>query len=232
MTQTGRPVWLTVLLLGLCAVLILIFILLGNWQIRRLAWKTDLIEQVESRAYGDPVPVPAEFDPDAHSYLRVTVTGRFDMEKQVLVKAVTGLGPGYWVMVPLLTGREAIWINRGFVPADERDSDGWVAPAIPVTGLLRPTEPEGTLLERNDAVDGRWVSRDVQALSQTVGLSVTAPFFIDADPSGGASAWPRGGLTQLGFRNTHLSYALTWYAMAALLFGAVTCLGLGWLRRT
>ena len=46
-------------------------------------------------------------------------------------------------------------------------------------------------------------------------------YFIDADHMEAEDAWPRGGLTQVKFRNSHLSYALTWYAMAALFLGAM-----------
>ena len=41
-----------------------------------------------------------------------------------------------------------------------------------------------------------------------------APYFIDAgEPKTG---WPRGGLTVVAFRNSHLVYALTWFGLAAL----------------
>lgn len=53
-----------------------------------------------------------------------------------------------------------------------------------------------------------------------------AGYFIDADQQGTPDAWPRGGLTIIDFRNSHLSYALTWYAMALLLVA-----GMGWAIR-
>ena len=45
-----------------------------------------------------------------------------------------------------------------------------------------------------------------------------APYFIDAEAQTGADAagWPRAGMTVVSFRNNHLSYALTWFALAAL----------------
>ena len=46
-------------------------------------------------------------------------------------------------------------------------------------------------------------------------------YFIDAEASATDRGWPRGGLTRLTFRNTHLAYALTWYAMAALFLVAM-----------
>jgi len=211
-----RPGWVRVLLLALSAVLIVIFILLGNWQMRRLAWKLDLIEAVESRAFGAPVAVPDRFDTQKHAYLRVTLDGAYASDNAVLVKAVTELGPGFWVMSPLQTPEGIIWINQGFVPPDRRLQAEWPAQPTTVIGLLRPTEAGGTLLERNDPDAGRWVSRDTAALSHALGLGETLPYFVDAEHTGAPDGWPRGGLTVVQFRNSHLVYALTWYAMAIL----------------
>ncbi|MEM0936243.1 MAG: SURF1 family cytochrome oxidase biogenesis protein [Pseudomonadota bacterium] len=220
--KRGRSLWVNLTLLALAAALFVTLIGLGNWQMRRLDWKRDLIEAVETRAYGVPVPPPSgAVSAEAHAYLRVALRGTFRHEHTQRVKAVTELGPGYWVLVPLDTGDRSVWINRGFVPQG-LSAVAMTAPLAEadVTGLLRITEPDGTLLEKNDPGAARWVTRDVAALSAAAELSKVAPFFVDADHSGAAKAWPRGGLTQVAFRNSHLSYALTWYGMAGLfLFG-------------
>lgn len=215
-----RPLWVRMLLIGLCFALIVVLIGLGNWQLRRLSWKRDLIAAVEARAFGAPAETPTEFGPDLHAYLRVRVAGT-PVDVNVLVKAVTELGPGHWVMSPLETDDHILWVNRGFVSSQSGAGTSWTALPETVEGLLRPTEPNGTFLERNDPPSGRWVSRDTQAMSDAHGLGRTPPYFIDADHIGRPEAWPRGGLTIVTFRNTHLSYALTWYAMALLLFGAL-----------
>lgn len=213
-----RPFWVTALLLGLSAFALVVFVLLGNWQIKRLYWKLDLIAAVDARAFGAPSPLPEQFDPDQHGYLRVAVDGRFLPEHSYLIKAVTDLGPGYWVMQPMETDTGLLWVNRGFVPNGQKSPAGWADAQTPVRGLLRPTEPGGTLLEQNLPDQNRWVSRDVAALSQDADLPEPLPYFIDQD-STDAVGWPRGGLTVIKFTNNHLSYALTWYAMA-LLFAA------------
>ena len=52
-------------------------------------------------------------------------------------------------------------------------------------------------------------------------LGATAPYFIDSDASPNPGGLPVGGLTVVRFRNSHLSYALTWFALAAGLALAV-----------
>lgn len=220
LSDTTRPLWLTIALLGAAALLVASFISLGNWQMRRLHWKTSLIEAVETRAFGAPVALPPSFDADRHEYLRAEAAGT-PIEAHLRVKAVTDLGPGYWVMSPMQTERGILWINRGFVTPDRKAPEEWQPMPGSVSGLLRPSVPGGTMMERNDPAANRWVSRDTAAMSAALGLGPTLPYFVDADHIGPAQSWPRGGMTILKFRNTHLSYALTWYAMAALFAAAL-----------
>ncbi|HWU63235.1 MAG TPA: SURF1 family protein [Ensifer sp.] len=202
------------------------FIALGIWQVERLSWKLDLIARVDARVHAPAVSVPDEVSWSAvnaasDEYRHVTASGRFVHDKSALVYASTERGPGFWVLTPLQTEKGAIvYVNRGWVPSDRKDAagraEGNPEGAVQVTGLLRITEPGGTLLRSNDPADGRWYSRDVEAMGTTAGLSRVAPFFIDADDTPNPGGLPVGGLTIIRFPNSHLSYALTWFAMAAL----------------
>src|SRR5690606_39408901 len=106
------------------AVLIAGFSALGVGQVQRLAWKQELIRQVDTRIHAHPVPAPgpASFDAvtrEADQYRRVTASGRFLHDREARVKAVTDLGPGFWVVTPLADARGfTVLINRGFVPAE------------------------------------------------------------------------------------------------------------------
>jgi surfeit locus 1 family protein len=206
------------------------FTALGIWQLERRTWKLELIHQVEQRVLAAPVPTPA---PDAWPrinanddvYKRVSVDGRFMYDRETLVRAATELGTGYWVLIPLRTDTGVTFlVNRGFVSPERRDPatrrDGNPTGSVHVTGLMRMTEPKGSFLQANDPAADRWYSRDVSAIAAERGLSNTAPFFIDADASPNPGGWPVGGLTVITFPNNHLSYALTWLALAFLAGGA------------
>ena len=205
------------------------FTALGVWQLERRAWKLDLIARVEAHLAAAPVPAPGPFtSPDlgpADAYTRVEATGRFLNERETPVLAVTDFGAGYWILTPLETPHFTVLVNRGFVPPDRRDPatrpEGQPAAPVTVTGLLRLSEPKGGFLRSNDPAKGRWYSRDVAAIAEARGLSgPVAPYFIDADATPNPGGLPRGGLTVVRFRNAHLGYALTWFALAA---------GLAWL---
>ena len=200
---------LAALSLGLLA---LGFVALGVWQVERRAWKLRLIAAVDARAQAAPVAAPMTADAEDDSYRHVRVTGRF-VGRDTLVQAVTARGPGFWVLAPLATrGGWTVLVNRGFVPDERRIARP--AGETSVTGLLRITEPGGGFLRANDPAAGRWYSRDVAAIARARGLTRVVPYFVDAEA--GPPGYPVGGLTVVAFRNNHLVYALTWFALAGL----------------
>ena len=116
-----------------------------------------------------------------------------------------------------------VLVNRGFVPADRRDrtarAEGETPGTTGITGLLRISEPVGAFLRSNDPPGDRWFSRDVAAIAAAQQLTDVAPYFIDADATPNPGGLPIGGLTVVSFRNSHLVYALTWFALAAMSAG-------------
>ena len=226
--SASRAKWL--LLPALCVTLFLLFTALGIWQIERLAWKLDLIARVDQRIHASPraVPAPGQWsalDPQAIEYSHVTATGSFRHDQETLVDALTERGAGYWVLTPLVTRAGTILVNRGFVPSDRSDrrtrAVGNINGPVTITGLVRLSEPRGRVFRRNNPAANRWYSRDVVAIANARGMDAVAPFFIDADAAANPGGLPIGGLTVVTFRNAHLVYALTWFALAALSLGGL-----------
>ena len=198
---------------------IALFLALGIWQVQRLSWKRALIAQVDARLAAAPVPAPGPAAwrgiGDRDAYTRVVVQGHYLTGQDTYTQALTEAGAGYWLLTPLATtGGWIVLVNRGFVPTAARGQIAPLPDPTRVSGLLRVAEPDGGFLRANDPAADRWHSRDVAAIAEKRGLARTAPYFIDADAGG--SGWPRGGMTVVRFRNSHLVYALTWFGLAAL----------------
>lgn len=191
------------------------FLSLGVWQLQRRVWKLNLIATVEARLHAPPVAAPPTAD-QTDAYRRVTAEGRFRNARETFVQAVTERGPGFWVLTPLVGPTFTVLVNRGFVPAEKRADHDRPEGPVRVTGLIRVTEPGGAFLRSNDPATDRWYSRDVAAIAKAKGLGPVAPYFIDADATPNPGGYPVGGLTVVAFRNSHLSYALTWFALAIL----------------
>lgn len=208
------------------ALLAVLGLALGTWQVQRLFWKLDLIERTNQRVQAAPVtpPPPGEWsliNAADYEYRHVRTSGTLLNDRETLVQAVTERGPGFWVVTPLVQADgTTVLINRGFVPADRRDptsrAQAQVGTPVEITGLLRMTEPAGGFLRSNDPAGDRWYSRDVAAIASARNLENTAPYFIDADATANPGGFPIGGLTVIQFRNSHLTYALTWYVLALM----------------
>ena len=96
----------TFLFLLLTAVAFVGFVALGVWQVKRLAWKEDLIARVDARVHAEAVIAPSQPDwpsvsEDSHEYLHVSVSGQYRPGAVALVSAATQEGQGYWVMAQI-----------------------------------------------------------------------------------------------------------------------------------
>jgi surfeit locus 1 family protein len=222
---------------------VVMLVALGNWQIRRLAWKEALIAAVETRSHAPPVDAPAEaewphLDPADYEYRRVRLAGAFQRDKQALVfRALADPhgrygGQGYLVLTPLrLADGSLVLVDRGFVPdADKAAADDVGGGQTSVSGLMRASEARNWFTPADDPAKGLWFTRDVSAIAAAEGLTRVAPFIVDADAGADPDALPEGGETLLAFPNNHLSYALTWYGLAAALIGVFVAFAASRLR--
>jgi surfeit locus 1 family protein len=199
-----------------------VFVALGVWQLYRLNWKLHLIAQTQAAVHAAPIDPAAlpRGDIAPLTYHRLAMTGFYAVQATTLVTGTSGLGTGYWEMVPLVgyDGR-TVMINRGFLPEGSKlDPARAAVPTGPVhvEGLLRPTEPHAFLRSNQPAQD-RWYSRDVAAIAARHGVTVDPRLFIDSwtETPRQADA-PTPGLTVIEFPNNHLGYALTWFTMAIM----------------
>jgi len=214
-------------LLALLAFVTITTSCLGIWQIQRLGWKKALIARVETRVHSEPVSPPETTwsapNREQHEYLRVRLTGSFRHDLEIPVYASTIRGPGYWIMTPLETERGTVWVNRGFVDSAHRDRS--TRPhdhgdqQAEITGLVRMPERSNLFLRANVPSEQRWYTRNPDEFSAARGIPPpSAPWFLDQDAAAtpAHATQPIPGMTVIQFRNQHLSYALTWFALAGL----------------
>ncbi len=205
---------------------------LGFWQLQRLHWKESLLAQISCRIDAPAAPLPprenwANLNPDEYDYRHVVLRGTFDHAKESYLfrASATGAasdGPGYEVLTPLkLAEGGVVVVNRGFVPAElkepSRRAAGQIEGETTLTGLMRRPETRNSFTPADEPQENLWFTRDPLALAAHWGLAGVAPFSVDADAAENPGGWPKGGATVLKIPNNHLSYALTWFALAATL---------------
>jgi len=186
---------------------------LGTWQIKRLAWKEDLIAGLEQRLSQDPVAVPKLPDAERDAFLRVAVTGSVDGRELHVLTSQVPWGPGFRVIAPLTDpAGQVILVDLGYVPEALKDPGSRPARTVDVVGALYwPDETDG-FTPPPDRASNIWFARDLVAMAEALG---TKRLLIVAESHGGAN-WPRPLRLGVNLANDHLQYAITWFSLALI----------------
>jgi len=208
---------------AVCVVMFAVLISLGVWQVQRLHWKLGLIAEVNRNLASAPLTLDQALAMGAAAqYHRVMLDGWFVNDKEAYVYASGPEGaPVYHVLTPFETrsGRTLL-VDRGIVPTGLIDPKkrARVDERVMI-GVWRFPDPPGTFTPPPDIAHRIWYSRDVGAIAAADHVKLSAPAIVEADAAPNPGGWPKGGQTQVTFRNEHLQYAITWFGLALALLG-------------
>ncbi|WP_292899826.1 MULTISPECIES: SURF1 family protein [unclassified Nitratireductor] len=225
----------TWLLLLLSLIVLVCLLALGTWQVQRLQWKEALLAQIEARINAKPADLAsieriyAETGDVEYRPMRVEGAFRHTGERHYFA---TWKGQsGYFVHTPLrLDDGRFIFVNRGFVPFDRKESEmrtqGQIVGGVRISGLARNGigEKPSFIVPDNDISKNIFYWKDLDAMARTAGLPDAArvlPFYVDADDTPNPGGLPVGGVTRIDLPNSHLQYAITWYGLALALCGVL-----------
>jgi len=209
---------------------------LGLWQLGRWDERERALAAARAALAAPPVPHGAVFaDPGSLAGRRVTLAGRFDADRHVVLTGRVRSGePAVEVVTPLVLPGDslAVPVLRGWLPAADavtaRPEEHPEPPGRAVTGVVEP-------LPRGPAGHA-WRVRRAGALTvwSTYVLDADslaapgrfpyalAPYLVRELPGPGVPARPHRAAPPLPDAFLHLSYAVQWFAIAAvLLFGSL-----------
>lgn len=202
------------LIFGIVGVAILVS--LGSWQLRRLAWKTEILAEIAARLEAPPGPVPATTSPEADRYLHVRTSGEILPGEIHVYTSAPPRGVGYRVIVPLrLADGRSLLLDRGFVPIDEKDVPRHLGPITVEGNLDWPRETDSLFTAAPDLAKNIWFARDVPAMAAALG---TEPLLLVTSASDDPAA-PQPLPVTVNLPNDHLGYALTWFGLALVWAG-------------
>jgi surfeit locus 1 family protein len=223
-----RPRWIVGTII--CLAIVILFVNLGFWQLRRLDERRTRNDLVESRMDQAAVPIDELLqttDDDDAAYRRVTVDGTWQPDSTVLVRSRALHGrPGYHVLGTLvLDDGSGVIVNRGFVSYGDGDEDAIRRAVEPdssratIEGIVRPTETRGGIGPR-DPADERLsvVNRvDVLRLQQQTDLPLAPVFVQQVEPVPSPGQPPEIlDIPDVGNDGPHLSYAMQWFLFATI----------------
>jgi surfeit locus 1 family protein len=235
-----RPRWVVGHIL--CLVLIVLFVNLGFWQLRRLEEKRDRNDLIHARERATPTSVADALagGADDGAYRLVRDRGRWDVEATVLVRSrALNQQAGYDVLTPLETeDGTTVVVNRGFAPNGTGGEPAILRAARPtdreveVEGILRTSEARGRFGPKDRSGPQRVVNRIDLGLLQAQSDRPLAPLYLQLTASEPPQPPPRAVPIARPLPTTdegpHLAYAVQWFIFATV--GAV-----GWpllLRKT
>lgn len=201
---------------------------LGVWQVQRLHWKLDLIARIQQGLAAPAQPFTDVWtgtaDPAALDYKKVALRGHFLNDREVYFFATAPDGsPDYHVLTPLVTERGTLLVDRGEIPAalmaPATRRAGQLEGDVTITGVLRKPDAPNYFTPPPDRVRRVTYTRHPATVAAAFGLPPLLPMFLEAGPAPNPGGWPKGGQTVIDLPNNHLSYAVTWFGLAAGLLG-------------
>ena len=189
--------------------IILTLLSLGFWQIYRLNWKLDLIEQIENSLKNDPVELSKT---EKKNYLRIKTSGDIDFDKQIYLYNLNDAGkPGFEVINPIKIGNENYLVNRGWIPFEKKDllEINLVDENQIVGTLMLQTKPS-TFKPENDIEKNYWFTLDREDILKFTGRNFSEyVIYLNGDYK-----IPKPRVITAKISNNHKKYAITWFSMA------------------
>jgi surfeit locus 1 family protein len=201
------------------AVMLAILIALGTWQVHRLAWKRGLLAQIAHAEEQPAIPLPD----GPSTFTKVSVTGvmRDDLQAFYGVEVretPAGPLPGAQLIVPLeRPGQVPVLVDRGWVPQDRTRRLAPAEGAVTVEGYIRAPSHPGMFAATDDLAMRQFYTLDPAAIGAALGLRAVAPFTLVALGPPPPEGYPDPARHLPRPPNDHLSYAITWYGLAATL---------------
>ena len=189
--------------------IILTLLSLGFWQIYRLNWKLELIEQIENSLKNDPVEFTSI---EKKNYLRIKTSGEIDFDKQIYLYNLNDNGkPGFEVINPIKIGKEDYLINRGWISFDKKNKPEInIIDQKNIIGTLMLQSKSSSFKPKNEIDKNYWFTLDREDILKFTGRNFSK-YIIYLN---GNYENPRPKVITAKISNNHKKYAITWFSMA------------------
>ena len=189
--------------------IILVLLSLGFWQLYRLSWKLDLINQIENSLKIEPIELQ---NVEKKNYLRIKTSGQIDFEKQIYLYNLNETGkPGFEVINPIKIGKEDYLINRGWISFDKKNKPEInIIDQKNIIGTLMLQSKSSSFKPKNEINKNYWFTLDREDILKFTGRNFSK-YIIYLN---GNYENPRPKVITAKISNNHKKYAITWFSMA------------------
>lgn len=215
------PKTIDIFLAVIASIFITIFIILGNWQLKRLEEKKLFIHAIENNMVNPPVEI-VDNKQQLNLYDKIIIRGNFLEDSDVFLYGRRSAYPekdGYYLLTPFQDrfGNKYM-VSRGWLPQtiknqiDKFHMDGEAT----ITAFVMKGETASYFAPENDLKKNIWFNIDLTLAHKRYGTNEKI-YLLQIDntnlPSG---AYPLSAKFLSVVRNDHLEYAITWYLLAII----------------
>ena len=190
---------------------ITLFCALGTWQIHRLQWKQDLINQINEGLNSTPLKYSKNIK---NNYQRVILQGKYDFKNQIFLYSLNEKGqPGFDIITPFeTTEEEYVLINRGWINKEMKNNSKInLVNKKKIVGLLKKIEKKNIFKPDNDIKKNIWFFIDLNKIQEITGRNFINSIVFLEDKT---INLPSPKKITIEVPNNHLKYAITWYSIS------------------
>ena len=189
---------------------ITLFCSLGTWQLYRLQWKQDLINQISEGLNSVPIQYSQNIN---KNYQRVTLVGKYNFKNQIYLYNLNKKGqPGFDVITPFETkDKENVLVNRGWIKKELKKDLKINSSSSMIKGLLREKSRKNIFTPKNDLKKNIWFSINLNEIKKITGKKFNKHIVYLEDDK---IEVPKPKKITIDLPNNHLKYAITWYSIS------------------
>ena len=189
---------------------ITLFCSLGTWQLYRLQWKQDLINQISEGLNSTPIQYSQDIN---KNYQRVTLVGKYNFKNQIYLYNLNKKGqPGFDVITPFETlNKENVLINRGWIKKEFKNNPRINSFSKNIKGLLKESNKKNIFTPENDLKENIWFSINLNEIQKLTGKKFNKFIVYLEDEKINT---PKPKEITIDLPNNHLKYAITWYSIS------------------
>ena len=189
---------------------ITLFCVLGTWQLYRLQWKQDLINQISEGLKSTPIKYSQNIN---KNYQKVVLKGKYNFKNQIYLYSLNDKGqPGFDVVTPFETfNKENVLVNRGWIKKEFKNSLEINTLSKNIRGMLREANRKNLFTPDNDMNENIWFSINLEDVQKITGKRFNKFIVYLEDQNINI---PKPKKITVDVPNNHLKYAITWYLIS------------------
>ena len=202
------------LIFGVCGVLVLVS--LGFWQVHRLSWKQDILNNIDNKIKAEPVELNLQSVTEKDQYLPVRAEGHILNEEAHVLISLKNKGAGYRLISVFETRSGKILLDQGFISLEDKNKLR-VRSRVDVLGNLYWPDEIDSFTPEPDKEKKIWFARDIKRIALELN---TKPILLVARSISPYKPYVMSlPINSVRIPNNHLQYAITWFSLALVWLG-------------